>query len=200
MHLSSKLANDLFAILQNEKRLQAVPLAVAAGLPRHPVVGDPAIDHLGTSDPVIGHLETARPVTRLPIAGRTGTLICLPDFVPCFTEKQQKQVEHIFTRFAVKPYMPPGQVEVEALVGGEILNALIEQGRIIKLADGVLFTREAYEEAVQCLIAYMHEHGTITVSEARDILSTSRKYILPLLEHLDTLQITRRQGDERVLS
>ena len=194
LHLSSKLANDLFAILQNEKRLQAAPLAVTADLPRHPV-----IDHLGTSDPVLGHLETAHRVTRLPIAGRTGTLICLPDFVPCFTAKQQKQVEYLLVRFAVEPYMPPGQVEVEALVGGEILNALIEQGRIIKLADGVLFTREAYGEAVQRLIAYMREHGTITVSEARDILSTSRKYILPLLEHLDTLQITRRQGDERVL-
>jgi selenocysteine-specific elongation factor len=63
----------------------------------------------------------------------------------------------------------------------------------------VLFTYEAYEEAVQRLVVHIREHGTLTVSEARDILHTSRKYILPLLEHLDALRITRRQGDERLL-
>ena len=37
------------------------------------------------------------------------------------------------------------------------------------------------------------------VSEARDVLGTIRKYILPLLEHMDERRITRRVGDERVL-
>jgi selenocysteine-specific elongation factor len=170
LHLSSKLATDLFAVLQNEKRLQAVDMALNSG-------------HEGRG-----------------LVGRTGVLIRLPDFVPHFTPTQQRQVEYLLSRFAEQPYMPPGRVEVEALVGGEILHALIEQGRILKFADGVLFTREAYEEAVLRLVTYMREHGTMTVADARDMLNTSRKYILPLLEHLDALRITRRQGDERVLS
>jgi selenocysteine-specific elongation factor len=37
------------------------------------------------------------------------------------------------------------------------------------------------------------------VAEARDVLGATRKYILPLLEHMDTLKITRRLGDQRVL-
>jgi selenocysteine-specific elongation factor len=131
--------------------------------------------------------------------GRTGIFICLPDFVPIFTSIQQKQIEHLLRLFAKQPYMPPGRGEAEALVGEEVLHALIEQGRILKFADGVLFTREAYEEAVRRLVTYMQEHSTMTVSEARNILGTSRKHILPLLEHLDTLRITRREGDERVL-
>ncbi len=172
LHISAKLATDLFAVLQHERRLQAVDVAV-------------------NSEP-----EGKRLV---PSVGRTGALIRLPDFVPCFTPTQQQQVEYLLGRFAMQPYMPPGRMEVEALVGGEVLQALIEQGRILKFTDGVLFTREAYEEAVQRLVAYMRERGTMTVSEARNVLNTSRKYILPLLEHLDTLRITRRQGDERML-
>jgi len=40
----------------------------------------------------------------------------------------------------------------------------------------------------------------MTASQARDLLGTTRKYILPLLEHLDERRITRRIGDERVLA
>jgi selenocysteine-specific elongation factor len=39
----------------------------------------------------------------------------------------------------------------------------------------------------------------MTVAEARDILGATRKYILPLLEHMDALKMTQRIGDERVL-
>jgi selenocysteine-specific elongation factor len=172
LHLSSRFATDLFVVLQDEKRLQAVDTEPNSGREGK---------GLGVS------------------VGRTGALVRVPDFVPRFTPAQQQQVQQLLSRFAVQPYMPPGQAEAEALVGAEVLNALLEQGRIFKFADGVLFTREAYKEAVQRLVAYIHEHGTMTVSEARDVLNTSRKYILPLLEHLDTLRITCRQGDKRVL-
>jgi selenocysteine-specific elongation factor len=172
LHLSAKLATDLFAVLQHEKRLQAVDIVVNSELEGKGLVAS---------------------------VGRTGALIRLPDFVPSFTPTQQEQVKHLLSRFAMQPYMPPGRMEVEALVGGEVLQALIEQGRILKFTDGVLFTREAYEEGVRRLVTYMRECGTMTVAEARNVLNTSRKYILPLLEHLDALGITRRQGDERVL-
>ncbi|MEE9323948.1 MAG: SelB C-terminal domain-containing protein, partial [Dehalococcoidia bacterium] len=36
-------------------------------------------------------------------------------------------------------------------------------------------------------------------AQVRDILNTSRKYALALMEHLDQVKITRRVGDERVL-
>jgi selenocysteine-specific elongation factor len=41
--------------------------------------------------------------------------------------------------------------------------------------------------------------GKITVAEVRDLFSTSRKYALALMEHLDALGVTKRVGDERVL-
>jgi selenocysteine-specific elongation factor len=43
------------------------------------------------------------------------------------------------------------------------------------------------------------EHGEITAAALRDRFNTSRKYAIGLLEHLDTLKITRRIGDKRVL-
>jgi selenocysteine-specific elongation factor len=134
--------------------------------------------------------------------GTTGGYIRLPDFVPTFTAAQQQQVERLLQKFRESPYTPPGRADAGAIVGAEVLAALIEQGRLVKLGssmDAVLFLRESYEEAVAKLVAYLRVHGEMTAAEARDVLETTRKYILPLLEHMDERHITRRMGDIRVL-
>lgn len=134
--------------------------------------------------------------------GTTGGYIRLPDFVPTFTAAQQQQVERLLQKFRESPYTPPGRADAEAIVGPEVLAALIEQGRLVKLGssmDAVLFLRESYEEAVAKLVAYLRVHGEMTAAEARDVLGTTRKYILPLLEHMDERHITHRMGDIRVL-
>jgi selenocysteine-specific elongation factor len=134
--------------------------------------------------------------------GTAGGFIRLPGFVPTFTAAQQQQVEQLLRQFREHPYTPPGRAESEAIVGAEVLAALIEQGRLVKLGsslDAVLFLRETYEEAIAKLVAFLREHGKMTAAEARDVLATTRKYILPLLEHMDERRITRRIGDERIL-
>ncbi len=129
----------------------------------------------------------------------SGGFIRLPHFEPRFTQAQQQQVARLLQHFRESPYTPPGRAEAEAQVGVEVLNALIEQGQLVKLGDGVLFLHKTYDEAVARLVQYLHTHGTMTVAEARDVLGATRKYILPLLEHMDALKITRRMGDERIL-
>ncbi len=135
-------------------------------------------------------------------SGAGGGLLRLPNFSPRLTDQQQKQVEHLLTVFRANPYGPPGRMAVEEAVGAEVLGALVEQGVLVRLgnaAEPTLFLRETYDEAVARLTAYLREHQTMTAAEARDVLGTSRKYILPLLEHLDERRITRRVGDQRFL-
>jgi selenocysteine-specific elongation factor len=133
--------------------------------------------------------------------GAAGSAMRLPDFSAGFTPAQQQQVDQLLRQFREHPFTPPGRVETEGLVGSEVLGALIEQGTLVKVgnaADVVLFLRESYDEAVTRLLAYLREHGKMTAAEARDVLGTTRKYILPLLEHMDERRMTRRTGDERV--
>ena len=130
-----------------------------------------------------------------------GGLIRIPGFVPEFSAEQKQQVERLLRMYRESPFTPPGRSESEAIVGSEVLASLIEQGRLVKLgsaSDTVLFLRESYEEAIARLVAYLEEHQKMTAAEARDVLGTTRKYILPLLEHMDERHITRRVGDERV--
>lgn len=49
------------------------------------------------------------------------------------------------------------------------------------------------------LRGYLAKNDKITVADARDLYGTSRRYVLALLEHLDTTGVTKREGDYRVL-
>jgi selenocysteine-specific elongation factor len=135
------------------------------------------------------------------VTGAAGSGLRLTNFSPAFTPEQKQQVDRLLRQFREHPFTPPGRVEAETLIGSEVVGALIEQGTLVKVgnaADVVLFLRESYDEALARLLAYLREHGKMTAAEARDVLGTTRKYILPLLEHMDERRLTRRTGDERV--
>lgn len=69
---------------------------------------------------------------------------------------------------------------------------------MIKTAAGVVFSAAAFNEMVLKILTQIKKNGKITVAEARDLLGSSRKYVLALLEHMDELKLTKRVGDERV--
>lgn len=177
LHLSSRMINEVFTLLHAEGRLEAVPEVEPTGLP-------------GLAGSKISGTQKS---------STSAGLIRLPNFSPRFTEVQQQQVAHVLDAFKQRPYTPPDRPEAETMTSQEIVAALLEQGRLIKVSNDILFLHETYVEAVTKLIDYLHEHQTMTVAEARDVLGTTRRYILPLLEHLDALRITRRAGDIRTL-
>jgi selenocysteine-specific elongation factor len=45
----------------------------------------------------------------------------------------------------------------------------------------------------------IEQKGQVTLAEVRDLLDTSRKYVQALLEHLDAVGLTVRNGDFRRL-
>ena len=118
---------------------------------------------------------------------------------PRFTPDQQGKVDALLRQMHANPFSPPGRPEIEAALGAEVTAALLDQGTLVKVSEGVLLTREAYDEAIRRIVDYLRAHETVTVAEARDLLGTSRKYMLALLEHLDEQRVTRRVGDDRVL-
>ncbi|MDW8269158.1 MAG: selenocysteine-specific translation elongation factor [Anaerolineae bacterium] len=127
-----------------------------------------------------------------------GTLLALPDFRPRFTPAQQAAVDGLLAQFQAAPFNPPAARECIEAVGEEVFNALLEQQVLVRVASDVVFARPAYEEMVAGVRRYMDEHGRITVAECRDLFGTSRKYALALLEYLDQMRVTRREGDVRV--
>jgi selenocysteine-specific elongation factor len=116
-----------------------------------------------------------------------------------FNAEQRQQVDALLTTFRRHPYTTPSFAECEASVGTEILNALIEQGQLVKISDDVLYLPDTYQGMVERVVDHLKSEGTITVGQVRDMFSASRKYALALMTHLDERRITKRVGDERVL-
>jgi selenocysteine-specific elongation factor len=123
----------------------------------------------------------------------------LPGHEVRFTPEEEERVERLLSTLSQEPYTTPSVADCKAALGEEVLNALLEQGRLLQVSENVLFLASTYEVMVERVVEHLKKEGTITLAQVRDLFSTSRKYAQAFLEHLDSQGITRRVGDERVL-
>jgi selenocysteine-specific elongation factor len=79
------------------------------------------------------------------------------------------------------------------------INALVEQGVLVKVSDDICFLSRVYEGMVRRVVDHVEGKGSITVGDVRDMFRSSGKYILPFLGHLDDRRVPKRVGDEQVL-
>jgi selenocysteine-specific elongation factor len=133
------------------------------------------------------------------VIDNTGRIVRLASFQPELDKKQHLRVESLLGKFRDNPFSTPSVKESIAQVGEDVLRYLLDTGELIQLSEDVLLTDEGYEKMLDEIKALFAQKKTITVAEVRDHLDTSRKYVLAMLEHLDTEGITKREGDLRML-
>lgn len=128
-----------------------------------------------------------------------GTVVRLPAHQVRLSEKEQAAADRLWDKIQQQPDAQPSYKEAAAIVGEDVLQALIERGDLIHISAEVLLDAATYKRWVEQVNEFLQREGTITVAQARDLFGSSRKYVLALLEHLDAIGVTRRVGDERVL-
>ena len=119
----------------------------------------------------------------------------LPAHAPDLSETQRKQADEYLALLRSNPYSPP----TDAAVDPELVQALADQGQVVRVNEDVVYLKSAYDEMSAQVVELARANGEVTISDVRELFSTSRKYTLALLEHMDRLQVTRRVGDNRVL-
>ncbi len=124
-----------------------------------------------------------------------GTLVRAPGHEPGLTEADRKATQAYVELLESSPYSPPTDSDIDP----DLLNLLVDQGKVVKAGGGVVFAVSAYAEMADRISARIKERGEVTVADVRDMFGTSRKYALALMDHLDHQRITRRVGDARVL-
>lgn len=78
------------------------------------------------------------------------------------------------------------------------VRELVRRGLVIE-RDGLYFAPSAAVDAAAVIARLLREHPEgLTASQIREAIGTSRKYLLPLLGHLDANGVTRRRGDLRI--
>jgi selenocysteine-specific elongation factor len=128
-----------------------------------------------------------------------GGLIARKGFVPVPSDSQRLSSEGFLAEMRARPASPPSLKQARELLGEEVVAHLIEQGSLVRVSQDVVFDRETYAWMVEEVRRAIEQHGQVSVADVRDRMNTSRKYALALLEHLDDIGVTVRQGDVRTL-
>lgn len=116
-----------------------------------------------------------------------------------FNGQDQFKVQALRRKFETNRFATPSIKECQAEAGEEIINALIGLGELMPVSQDVIFRKMDYDEMVERIKTTIEKQGQITLAEARDTLGTTRKYAQALLEHLDAIGVTLRDGDARKL-
>ena len=128
-----------------------------------------ARSRLGLSQPV--YLRALARLTEEGFVVEDGQAVRLPAHEVQFTPQMEQQVSRYIQSLEREPYSPPTDQPPEP----ELLGALVEQGSVVRVGDGVVFTSEAYREMTSRIVEHLRQNSSITVAEARTLFDTSRK-------------------------
>ncbi len=90
-------------------------------------------------------------------------------------------------------------VKVDRARAQKIVTLLLRERVLVKLADDLIFHRDALNSLRTRLAHYKAESPRIDVARFKELTGVTRKYAIPLLEYLDRERVTRRMGDDRII-
>ncbi|MFQ5414079.1 MAG: selenocysteine-specific translation elongation factor [Phycisphaerae bacterium] len=167
-------------------------------------------------DAVFGRLErltgrtVARPLFDRMIRDNTvkrlGRYICLPAFAPALSQADERLLAAIIGEIRDGHFTPPAvdALRAAAQVDRRRLDRLVKLavalGELIRI-DAKLYLHSETETSLRDTVAGLVRNGDgVTVAQVREAIGSSRKFVVPFLEHLDRAGFTKRVGDTRVLA
>jgi selenocysteine-specific elongation factor len=129
-----------------------------------------------------------------------GPLVHLPYHKIMFSDEQQANIDHLIKRHTAAGINSPSVKESKKEVGDDVYHALVDLGQLCQLNSEVTYIDSEYRSACAKITEYLAANQRINAAQARDLLGTSRKYAIALLEHLDDIKVTKRVGDYRELT
>ena len=139
------------------------------------------------------------------IIARDGNLLILPGHQVRLGEEEKSLMEKIKRLLGGNPLAPPDLKQIEKALGAKqeklaaVLRLMEREGSTIRVATDLYFLAGYVDKVKELLYKHLAEKGEITAATFRDLLGSSRKYTIALLEYFDREGITVRIGDARRL-
>lgn len=135
---------------------------------------------------------------------QAGDRYALPDFTIRLTRRQRAIRETMLSLCRGTGAHTPAQAALLAKfpIGDQadcrhVLESLLTSGELVRLSPQVLCHGEDFRRCRQTVEDWFADHETLTLAQFRDLLGTSRDYALLVLETLDRLGVTVREGNAR---
>lgn len=120
-------------------------------------------------------------------------------------EDQKKIRERILDIYAKSGLTPPTfkqmceELIIDSRAAKDVLLLLVKDGLIIKVKDDLFFEASAIKNLEKQLVDFLVTNEEISAPLFKDMTGVSRKYLIPLLEYFDSINLTIRIGDTRKL-
>ena len=133
-----------------------------------------------------------------------GGWLRLCDHEGSLTEELREKQVALLAKLDGAGFQPPTSVDLCALAGlsEADFKLLTEYGidRAEMSAVGeFVFSQANLDRAEAAIVANCTKNGELSIPELRDALDTTRKYLIPLLEHFDAKGVTARSAGTRIL-
>jgi selenocysteine-specific elongation factor len=158
-------------------------------------VGNDALVH-GTIDRLIQKKQVVGDLRRIARA----------DFKPKLSTNLRKLKDKLVAAYQEARFQPPEPASFAGQAGGnaanlnDLMDVCVAEGYLVAIAEDIYLHSDAEAEMRRLVQERLSEGRGLAVSEIRDLLSTTRKYAVPLCEYLDRIGLTRREGDLRLLA
>ena len=127
-------------------------------------------------------------------------MVSLAQFNVVFNEKQlqiKKLIENNLDKCGLDTILTVEEVLAGKREYEEVLEALIGN-TVEKLDDTYVMSKKIYEQAKDILLKYLDENKEITLGEYRDLVDSSRKNCMIILENFDRNKVTKRIENKSV--
>jgi selenocysteine-specific elongation factor len=139
------------------------------------------------------------------IVVRDGHLLRLPGHRIQLGDEGRALVEKICSLLGSTPLAPPDLKDIERDLGvgrarlAEVMRAMERERSIVRVTSDLFFLSGCIDRVKDDLLHHLSRGGDITPGAFRDLVGTTRKYAIPLLEYFDREGVTIRVGDVRRL-
>lgn len=137
---------------------------------------------------------------------RRGELIGLPGEGGKLSDEERKVTDRIGAQLEGALLNPPTLKELGSAAGVNqeatqaAIDYLVGSGRAKVLHGGVLFSTKALDFARSEAVKFLESKGEAAAKDFKEILPTSRKFLIPLLEWLDAEGVTKNVNGIRTLA
>ncbi|GAC1468224.1 MAG: hypothetical protein NVSMB9_10670 [Isosphaeraceae bacterium] len=132
--------------------------------------------------------------------------VALIGFEPKLSQGERRLKNELAEVLRKAGFSPPDATELASFSAGrsaavpELLSLLGDEERVVELTPLLYLDFEVAAELRRRVTARLADGSTLTMSELRDLLGTTRKYAVPIGEYLDRIGLTIREGDIRRLA
>ena len=129
--------------------------------------------------------------------------VSLPGRGSQLTGEESRLSAALLARFESAGLAPPSPGDLQQELGAKpqilegVVRHLVARGQLVRLPGGLILAAAALAELRRQLAGTSWER--FSVADFKDRFGLTRKWAIPLLEHLDSTGATRRVGDERLV-